>query len=547
MVSGSLRALALLLVSSLTFLATATIATATHRQEDRPPETVKGKSEPIYDDFVQEEYRVKTDHGRIFGVVRRPVVPEGVKVPVILTYSPYNITTQPDSRSELTDDITTYFNPRGYARAVFDLVGTRESSGCYDYGGKRERETAADVVDYLGTRKWSNGKVGMIGGSYDGTTAWAAAVEAPKHLTTIVPQVAIGRWWDYAFGQGVRFASGSATPYGFDYGFGMVPPVNPSDPEAWAEAARDHMTPCERVQHNEKAFLPDPVYDKFWDERDYLKRIDKVKASVMIEGSWSDYNVHPINSIEMWSALPDGHPSRLLMSTQGHAGVNFSDAVAIRHAWFDQWLLGLNTGIMELPRSDSQVAPGTRFQDADWPPPGTRLTNLELGARGADLALQGAEAAVWTDNNPALAERGVMDGRGFGAAVLFLDEPVKGDTRIAGIPVLKADVVTDAVSTFLTPVLFDEAPGGNRSVITKGLLNARNRAGLRKSIPLTPGEVWRAVVRFQPIDWELKPGHRLGLAVMSMNTAEALYPDDVRATNEILLNGESRLVLPLAP
>ena len=43
----------------------------------------------------------------------------------------------------------------------------------------------------------------MIGVSYDGTTQWATAVEAPKHLTTIIPQVAIDRWYDYSFSQGV--------------------------------------------------------------------------------------------------------------------------------------------------------------------------------------------------------------------------------------------------------------------------------------------------------------------------------------------------------
>ena len=41
--------------------------------------------------------------------------------------------------------------------------------------------------------------VAMTGGSYDGTTATAAAVEPPKGLATIVPEAAIGRWYDYAY------------------------------------------------------------------------------------------------------------------------------------------------------------------------------------------------------------------------------------------------------------------------------------------------------------------------------------------------------------
>ena len=517
------------------------------RAQEATYETTTGKSKPIYTEQIQEDYRVKTRFGTIYGVVVRPVVPEGVKVPVILTYSPYNILSRAHNKEPYRDNLSDYYVPRGYARAVFDLVGTRESSGCYDYGGIRERKTGAKVVDFLGSRSWSNGKVGMIGGSYDGTTAWAAAVETPRHLTTIVPQVAIGRWWDYAFGQGVRFASGSGTPYLFDFGFGFLPPTDPTDPEAFAEAVQDHMTPCERVEHNDRAFLPDPVYDEFWDERDYLARIHKVKASVMIEGSWRDYNVHPINSIEMWSALPADHPKKLVMGLQGHNIAQLPDWQNIRHAWFDHWLLGLKTGVMDLPAVDSQTQETLRFQDRDWPPPGTRKTSFRLRASGgpSNFDLQDAERAEWIDSNPALDEDAVVNGGGGEAAVLFLGPRATRDIRLNGIPVLDANVITSGESTFLTPVLFVENETGSRTIITKGLLNSRNRFSNRRSEPLVPGETWRARVFFQPIDWVVLRGHRLGLAVMSMNTDEALYPDDISSTNEIRLDGLSRLVLPL--
>src|SRR5688572_22995546 len=62
-----------------------------HAQAADEPETTTGLSEPIYTEHVQEEFRVETRHGTLFGFVDRPVVPEGVQVPVILTYSPYNV------------------------------------------------------------------------------------------------------------------------------------------------------------------------------------------------------------------------------------------------------------------------------------------------------------------------------------------------------------------------------------------------------------------------------------------------------------------------
>jgi X-Pro dipeptidyl-peptidase len=519
--------------------------------DDEDYKTTKGQSRPIYKDSVTEEYRIPTKHGTIYGVVVRPVVPAGKRVPVILTYSPYNVLTRPIGalpQVNAGDPVQDYFVPRGYARALFDLVGTRESSGCYDHGGVRERETGAAVVEFLAKQRWSTGKIGMIGASYDGTTQWATAVERPPHLTTIVPQVAIGRWYDYAYGQGVRFYSGSGTPVGFDFGFGFLPPTSVTGGTAWAQAVQDHLNPCERVLHNQRAFLPDPVYDAYWDERDYLRRIKKVKASVLLVGSWQDNNVHPINSYEMWRALPAGIQKKLIMGPNGHSDAQVKDNQDLYHAWFDHWLLGLDTGIMRLPRSDSVVNANERFQDSSWPPVGTHTVALKLGRnRNAPgtLGLVDNEVARWTDNDPTLSEGTALGANAQSARVLFTGAPADDDVRISGVPVLQVSVTTSAESTYLTPVLFDQNSSGSRTVITRGLLNSRNRTSLRESTPIVPGSTWRAEVRFQPIDYVLAEGHRLGIAMMSMNTDEALYPDSTGATNELRLDRTARLLLPV--
>ncbi|MGH3087027.1 MAG: CocE/NonD family hydrolase, partial [Rubrobacteraceae bacterium] len=277
------RTLYLALLAALTMLVFAPAAASGQPDGERDEgyETTRGKSQPKYTEFVTEQYRVETEHGTIYGEVKRPVVPDGVDVPVILTYSPYNVLKSPSplAGSTADDSVADYFAPRGYARAVFDVVGTRESSGCYDYGGIAERETGAAVVDFLGTRDWSNGKAGMIGGSYDGTTQISAAIEAPEHLTAIIPQVAIDRWYDYAYGGGIRYFlnserptdEGFDTPLAFDFGFGFLPPTDPTQPQ-FADALADHINPCERIQHTEYGYDPDPVYDEFWDERDYRSK-----------------------------------------------------------------------------------------------------------------------------------------------------------------------------------------------------------------------------------------------------------------------------------
>jgi putative CocE/NonD family hydrolase len=50
---------------------------------------------------------------------------------------------------------------------------------------------AAAVIDWIAMQAWSDGRVGMFGGSYEGFTQWAAAKHMPKALKTIIPAVAV--------------------------------------------------------------------------------------------------------------------------------------------------------------------------------------------------------------------------------------------------------------------------------------------------------------------------------------------------------------------
>jgi predicted acyl esterase len=512
-------------------------------------------SAPVYDQSVTEEFRIPTEYGSIYGWVTRPVVPAGVRVPVILTYSPYNAEEGPVAGDPVgLDGTLAYYVPRGYARAVVDLVGTNRSGGCTDYGGIRERKTAYDVVEFLGRRSWSNGKVGMIGGSYDGTTQWAAAIEQPPHLAAIVPQVAISRWWDYAYGQGVRFYSGSATPLAFDVGFDQARTVSPTDPDPAAEAQSlpDEVNPCDDVSHQQHGYLPNPVHDAFWDERDYRARADKVDVPVLFEGSWNDYNVHPINTADMWAALPPNLFKMMRMGTQGHGASNITAAESTRQAFFDRFLLGRESGVEALPKvvSRDNISDAKGVNMADWPPPGTQTETYTLAKSGETPETLAGPDTTWTDDDPQYSESDAFAGGSTtsdDASILFVSAPQPKQLKITGTAVLDVALQTSAVGTYVTPVLFEQTASGARNWITRGLLNSRNRDGIRTSTEFSPGSTWRAVVRFQPRHYRLAKGSRIGVALMSMNSTEAFYGDTTRATNTILLDKDPKLLLPIAP
>ena len=528
-----------------------------------PAAVLDGISQPIYQAQASQPLVVDTPYGKIRGDVILPAVPAGTQVPVILTYTPYSVLYQsldPTRESRADDGVANYFVPRGYARAVFDVVGTYGSTGCTDFGGDGERKTAAAVVEFLGTQSWSNGKVGMIGGSYDGTTAIAAAIEAPEHLAAIIPQVAIDRWYDYMFNDGVRMTlednpGGLADPPGdspldYDTIYGVIPPYPSlsSDPAGVAGVLADHLTPCNRAENQTRGYQTDPVYDEFWVERDYRALADKVKAPVLLEGAWLDDNVKHWATTRFFDALPEGEgapPKKMVIGQWSHSASQFADAAALRLKWFDQFLKGIETGVLEQAPVDSQGSDGVRRKEAAWPPPGTvDVEHSFVGgsATGSQFGAGGG-ATQWTDANLALTEADVTANRCGPACARFTAPPVPVKTRIVGSPTLALTATTDAASTHIAPVLLDVSPTGAAKVITRGIFNSNQREGLATSKPLTPGAPWSATIELWDTDWTIAAGHHLELVLASTNATWGLS-DQTRATTAVDL-GTSTLSIPL--
>lgn len=541
------RFLVVLLVLALVVPAASGAAPAKRR-----PRSVSAATQPTYLAQPSQPLAVDTPYGTIRGDVILPDVPAGTTVPVILTYTPYSVLYQsldPRRESRADDAVANYFVPRGYARAVFDVVGTYGSSGCTDFGGLGERKTAAAVVEFLGTQPWSNGKVGMIGGSYDGTTAIAAAIEAPEHLATIVPQVAIDRWYDYMYNDGVRMTlednpGGLAdppldSPADYDTVYGVIPPYPSltSDPAGVAGVLADHAQPCNRVENQSRGYQTDPVYDDFWVERDYRALAGNVKASVLLEGAWLDDNVKHWATTRFFDALPEGEGApakRMVIGQWSHSASQFADAQKLRHAWFDYFLKGIDTGVLALPPVETQGSDGIRREEASWPPAGTTDVAFSLtqgAASGSQFGANGG-ALSWSDTNVALTEDLILADQCGSTCARFTTPPATSTARIVGSPRLDLTLTTDAASTHLAPVLVDVAPDGDAEVITRGLLNSNQREGLASSAPLTPGESWTTTVELWDTDWTLAAGHHLELVLVSTNATWGLS-DTTRATSTL--------------
>ncbi|MFN2590932.1 MAG: CocE/NonD family hydrolase, partial [Actinomycetota bacterium] len=301
---------------------TATASTATGSTAASKPPPLRPRTTDRYRALPMETAFVPTRGGDVYVEIVRPRVPPGRRVPVILTYTPYAAFSTAD------DTLGQGYVPKGYARALAHVVGTGNSGGCWDYGGPLEKVSSYDLVEYLGTRPWSNGRVGMIGGSYDGTTANMAAVANPPHLATIVPEVSISRWYGYAYFGGIRYfimdplqrqgavvdEQGFDTPAAFDFGFGLVPPLAPQSDPNYATHVSERACPDVKLEHIVRAYNAEPDYDQFWWDRDYgrlgsnLAKRDGREITMLVQGGWRDYNVKHSESARMFRSVPVDRP-----------------------------------------------------------------------------------------------------------------------------------------------------------------------------------------------------------------------------------------------
>ena len=107
------------------------------------------------------------------------------KVPVIAEIGPYYNDGDVDALTpadRLGRFLIENFVPHGFGVAQVSVFGTGDSNHCMDLMGHDEQAGIKGAVDWLGTQEWSNGKVGAIGKSYDGSTPWNLWHQVPSIL-----------------------------------------------------------------------------------------------------------------------------------------------------------------------------------------------------------------------------------------------------------------------------------------------------------------------------------------------------------------------------
>ena len=339
-----------------------------------------------------QHVRVKSFDGiELDGWLRVPALKPGEKAPVVLWSSPYfgQLYDQGDSSSYDTSDTyvpTMTLVKRGYAVAMFNVRGTGNSQGCFDFVGPDEQRDQVALVRWLAGQRWSSGRVGMMGDSYDGTTPLEAAVRHPSALKTIVAEGPVSN-----FATGLEFTPNGAEwadvmPQWPAYGVAvsLLPPLLGDN--APANDAASHPSLDSRLCPDAGEILTGgsrgPGADmrdaRFYRARDFLDRFPRIRASVLwVQGYYDD---EYFSDDTIWPALSRA-PKRYITGPFPHVAPDgvVPDWSRQLFAWLEYWLKGAGPRPEHLGQvtweeaRDPGVPPavfptGPWHHSASWPP-----------------------------------------------------------------------------------------------------------------------------------------------------------------------------------
>ena len=436
-----------------------------------------------------EQYRTQvTELVELDTWVARPKV-DG-PVPLVLEVTPYYGGGLPTGLGRVGTELIA----RGYAVGVSSVRGTGQSGGCFSQGGAQEALDTAAVIEHLAGQPWSNGNVGLMGVSYPGTTPQDVWVEAPPSLKAVVPISGISDLYRYNFVHGVHV---SPQGYAFNlYYFLLEGPtagtVADQDPGHSATAAAGELCPEQaEVQEGGASSAVDGNKDAYWQERDFERELradwerNGERAAVWYVHGLQDWNVKP-HMMESWlpAILETGVPYKVWLGQWGHAwpaSTGLTDAAVCRYdteedrgsacradwwgqamvAWFDQFLKGIDTGILDAPRVQVQDDDGRWHHEQVWPPTDVATHRFHLGGDGSLGQSPGpAGEAQYHDGAGAIAVPAGLPVPTPAAEARWRSEPLDQTWLVSGFPRWHGNVTASGARANLMLSLAEELPDG---------------------------------------------------------------------------------------
>ena len=290
----------------------------------------------------------------------------------------------------------------GYVCVVQDIRGRWDSDGDY-YPFVNDGPDGFDTQEWIGDQEWSNGRIGMAGGSYVALVQWQSAVHRSRYLTCMAPRVIATDFFGGLVFPGGAFQLNVLATWGMRTNGRTGQSIEYHD---WTEAFRHlPMIQMDRLAGRDLDFWKDwiehPTYDDYWKAIDVEGRWDEIAAPAFNMGGWYDLyapdSFKNFNGLRLHGGTPEARQSKLIVGPWPHGlsessktgDVDFgagslADLDGMETRWFDYWLKGIENGVVDEPPLRLFIMGVNEWRDEhEWPLARTRLAEVvpPLGRR----------------------------------------------------------------------------------------------------------------------------------------------------------------------
>lgn len=430
-----------------------------------------------------------------------------------------------------------FFASRGYVYVICNLRGTGRSGGEYCFLCDREVRDVYELIEWIPSNPWSNGRVGMFGISYMGWIQLFVAQYNPPHLRCVFNPMGTTDLYRDVFYHGgvfnywfaVHWAKRSLRAhtfadilrrelYGIDLDYAIKRALEDEEISAIEELRDALLNPDRGVNRLIASMVIHRDYDEFWRRRSV--DLEKVKIPVVIGANWGSYALHLNSPFRDWEYIKS--PKKMIIGPLPNFDRPFYQLHYEALRWFDYWLKDIDTGIMREPNVRIYLMGRDEWiYSDDWPLEKTRWIPLYLHENFLMI-----DKDPWPDEGSSTYEDSPYR-RGY---INFYTPGFVEKTEILGFPIAKLYISTDNEDAILVTSLYHVNKDGSAMLISKGWLRASYREidpsrsrpwypyhTFKKREPLKPGEIYEVSIPMTPIGIQIKPGEKLLFRISSVD------------------------------
>ena len=286
---------------------------------------------------------------------------------------------------------TDFFVRRGYVHIIGSVRGTGNSGGVFQFVSPQEIQDAYEIIEWAAAQPWCNGNVGMMGIGDAGTYHPMVAVLQPPHLKAIAPLAAFWDayrefWWPGGILSNgfLRWIVSLVNLDVHTQGCALRDEVGEKEfRKAIARALVDRDISAvpdlvEALENPDSApncgvldVLLHPEMCAYWQERS-VADLDKIQVPAYLGGA-----VHRPAALTRWAQLKV--PKKGVLGPPSYVDRPFYQYSWELLRWYDFWLKGLDTGIMDEPPIRAFVQGSNEWKTgSDWPFPETKWIPFAL-------------------------------------------------------------------------------------------------------------------------------------------------------------------------